>query len=210
MSSEFWRRMTDSLSFYTWATNEQIPERPGCYAWYLPLHIYDDDPDLFLQRVARLFDYDSLSEGAARSTTSARFNWDVIDLEVTRASHLSLTPEKRSKWVQILSDEGSKSQLRELLLQSSLFMPPLYVGKTQSLRRRYLEHVNGKGGGKNDFNHRFTTFAESEDLPIRIDDLVFACLETAPVEVEGASADELNDILEYLLIRLSRPAFGRM
>ena len=96
-------------------------------------------------------------------------------------------------------------------MEASLFMRPLYVGKTDNLRRRYLQHVEGKDRTSNVFHARLSQCANALDLKLRVVDLLFVSLKTSrlPASLEGkVTDDEFNLLIEQIMMQLCQPPFS--
>ena len=196
------------LAFYTKDTSDQIPEAPGCYAWFLPLWIYRDDLRDLMRLVGNLLSYDYPS---AERHTSAHFSWETLHLGVHREPTLALTDDICTAWDELIRDKRYKAAIQQTLIEASLLMPPLYVGRTTSLHRRYLDHTGARARHKNTFHSRFSECVEALGLKLGISDLLFVCI-TTPVELREALADttdgRLNVMLEKVLMQCCRPPFS--
>ena len=197
---------TDSrLGFYTKETKERIPEQPGCYAWFLPLWFYHSDLNDFMQVVGDVLDYDKKPEKEA----NAQFTWESVKLRVrrvTRVAKIQPTQKIRSTWERVYADEQAREELQQTMLEASLLMPPLYVGKTENLRQRYLGHVEGNNYHRNDFHTRFTEHVSTLKLPIDVSDLLFVCIKTE--QKSPHPEDDLEKLIEQILMRFCRPPFS--
>ena len=86
-----------------------------------------------------------------------------------------------------------------------MLFPPLYIGMTNNLRKRYLQHVKNS-----DFNDRFTTCVNDLELKLSVSDLFFVCIET-PKELRkffGDAAGRENELIEQMLMRVCHPPFS--
>lgn len=198
------------MGFFTKETSDQIPEVDGCYAWMLPLWIYRDDLDELLAVVTEMLCYDPSPE----KELDANFNWDRVNLRVRRSVTHHSTPRNTSEtWRGLISENRSREALQHILLEASLLMPPLYVGKTDNLKRRYLQHVQGNKQQNNDFHTRFTQCTVNAGLAIEVSDLLFVCIKT-PTEIRNAFNArqqehlELNELVERIMMQLCRPPFS--
>ena len=196
------------LGFYTKETQHRIPESAGCYAWFVPLWLYREDLDEFLRAVSTLVNYEPDPE----QTVDAPFNWERVRFLVRRDIDTSATERKRDTWSRALRDPDAREALQRSLIEASLLLPPLYIGKAANLRRRYLQHSQGTGDG-NDFHRRFAACAATTNLPLSVSDLLFVCIET-PRELQaalkGASVEtaELDLLTEQILMQLCHPPFS--
>ena len=199
---------TDSrLGFYTKETKERIPEQPGCYAWFLPLWFYHSDLNDLMQVVGDVLDYDSQLEREA----TVRFAWESVKLRVRRAAEAQTSKKIRSTWERVCADTQAKGELQQTMLEASLLMPPLYVGKTKNLKQRYLKHVGGNSDDRNDFHTRFTEHVSNLDLAIGVSDLLFVCIKTEQKSSQvphGVAEDDLERLVEQILMRFCRPPFS--
>ena len=193
------------LGFYTRETKERIPEQPGCYAWFLPLWIYDRDLDRLMTTVGEVYGYEQEPE----KSLTADFSWHSVGLRVR-----SLTPAKpvssdlRGIWDRILSDDEAKAALEALLIEASLLMPPLYVGRTANLKARYQQHVM-ETTGRNDFHTRVMEFVAASGLSLRVSDLLFACVRTHDdLNRKLGKFDNVERLVEQILMRFCRPPFS--
>ena len=199
---------TDSrLGFYTKETKERVPEQPGCYAWFLPLWFYRSDLNELMQVVGGVLNYDKKLEREA----NARFTWESVKLRVRRVAEIQATETIRSTWERVCADAQAKRELQQTMLEASLLMPPLYVGKTKNLRQRYLQHTEGNSYERNDFHTRFTECASDLDLTISVSDLLFVCIKTEQDSAQvplGVAEDDLEKLVEHILMQFCRPPFS--
>ena len=202
---------TEQIGFYPYRSRDQIPSRPGVYAWFLPLNL-QGSPEDFLASARKIFAYDSLSEGRGvwssdEANVKAGFNWDPLRIEISRdekikipvgqAAHLSTLKE---------SPDSVKDSLRNALLASSIFAKPLYVGLANNLFRRHGDHTSEQ----TDFCQKFTKYAHTLKMQITIQDLLFVCIPLAPIQIEDEKwyNDAQVKVLEYMLKTLCQPAFS--
>ena len=195
------------LNIYTCESSAEIPESPGCYAWMLPLWIVRENLDKFLGLVSNLFNY----EPEPKKLVDVSFAWEDINLKVSRSLKPRATEAKESTWHRVRRGVESEEALQQILLESSLLMPPLYVGMTNDLRRRYVEHTQHDIPDRNNFRRRFIEHTSSIGLKIAVHDLLFVCIET-PKDIFDTVKDnvevserEFNELVEQILIQLCRP-----
>ena len=184
-----------------------IPEHPGCYAWMLPLWLYRDDLGDFLSLTNNVLNHESV----AKVRSSISFSWEDIDLTAARHSRARHTEAKERTWNTVLHDSEALAFLKETLLEVSLFMRPLYVGKTDNLRRRYLQHVEGKDQWSNVFHTRLSQCADALGLKLRVVDLLFVSLKTQriPESIQDkVTDDEYNLLIEQIMMQLCHPPFS--
>lgn len=200
------------IGVYTMETNDRIPVGPGCYAWFLPLWIYREELDKFVQIVGNILDYEQEPE----KKVNVSFTWENVNLQARRNTKIKMETETPEKWAQALADVRVRKVLQKTLLEASLLMPPLYVGRTNNLKQRYLQHTHNYGSKKNTFHSRFTEFAETIELKIAVSELLFVCIESDKSDESGESrgilgnSDEsdFNRLIEQLLMQFCRPPFS--
>ena len=189
------------LGFYTNETRHRIPELPGCYAWYLPLWCYDHDLDRLIRLVRGVLDY----EPGKEQETGVQFNWDAVRLVVSRESTHEVVPSARETWNRLMRNESDRDWLQEILLEASLFMPPLYVGRTGNLRNRYTQHVD-RGRSENTFHSRFSECETKLQLDISVSDLLFVSIVTR--KRDDVERDDTESLIEQILMQFCHPAFS--
>ena len=196
------------LGFYTKDTKDRIPELPGCYAWFLPLWRYREDLDELTQLVNDVLDYEQVPEKEAELP----FTWETVKLRARRATRIKGRNAQHVRtWKKVLAEQDARDALQHTLLEASLLMPPLYVGRTNNIKRRYLQHVQEPNFEKNSFHHRFTECVNELDLKISVSDLLFVCIQTPPElrPVLGTSdQSEANVLMEQILMQFCRPPFS--
>lgn len=190
------------LGFYTKETRNEVPELPGCYAWFLPLWFYREDLDQLMQIVGKLVAYDQVSE----KEVDVPFTWESVNLRVRRNAAFQATDDVRATWSKIYTDQAARQALQQILLEASLLMPPLYVGRTSNLKRRYLEHTAGST-----FHFRFTDYVKNLGIKIGVSDLLFVCIETErglDKVLSSIAQNELDKLIERILMQFCRPPFS--
>ena len=209
--TDIWRDVSKRILFFTKETQSQIPEAPGVYAWFLPLYLYNNNLSELLRVLYDVLLYDSNSKGIPTQRVPVNFKWDVLRLTVKKGNPPSEMSEMdQKKWNALLESKEGSEALQKILMEASIFMPPLYVGKTKDLRQRYNQHVTGKTNDENNFHRRFTSHIKSlASIPaLTVSDLIFACVLTDRHSSAMLDAKDLTDLLENLLLRLCRPPFS--
>ena len=173
----------------------------------LPLWIVRENLDKFVGLIGSLFNY----EPEPKKLVDVSFAWEDINLKASRNLKPRVTEAKESTWHRLRSGAETEEALQQILLESSLLMPPLYVGMTNDLRRRYVEHTQHDIPDRNNFRRRFIEHTSSIGLKIAVHDLLFVCIET-PMEIFDIVKDkvkvderEFNELVEQILIQLCRP-----
>jgi hypothetical protein len=122
-----------------------IPERAGLYVWRLKC-CADVEPDLpssdFVDALAR-----SLRRPIGYLPASQLdFTTQLGPLQIGGGA---LTPEKIEFLKGGFSTRPDRDNLVEFCRQLASFAPPIYVGQTDNLRKRVLEHRQGKSSLEN-------------------------------------------------------------
>ena len=176
--NDVWLNVNKEIGFYTKETFEKIPDVPGVYAWFYPLRILTKNPYEFIREVNLILNYDSSVNGKPSKRELVEFKWETIDLSLDINSKEPDLDNFMEIWEKAAESETKFDQLRKLIMRASIFMTPLYVGKTVQLRRRCFEHITGNDG-KNNFNKRYSGFAEKNNIRFNsINDLLFVCVRT--------------------------------
>lgn len=195
------------LGLYTKETKDRIPELPGCYAWFLPLWFYRSELDDLMLLVRNVLDYEQEPE----KRVNVPFTWESVNLHVRRGTRIKAEKKRHAAWKQILTDTTAREALQQTLLETSLLMPPLYVGRTNNLKQRYLQHTQPRDFTRNDFHSRFTECVKDLNLKISVTDLLFVCIKT-PNELREVLGDsdesESNLLIEHILMQFCRPPFS--
>lgn len=203
---DVWREVGSRIGFFTKETRGEIPEAPGCYAWFIPLWIYSDDLRQLVEHLSKALLYDPVTGGKREHV--ATFNWDAMSVQLQKLPNVGVTDAKEAEWRRIMGDQQLREAFERALMEASILMPPLYVGKADNLRVRYIQHVEGAGPQANVFHTRFTTFARSVGLPLTVSDLLFVCIKTAPDTDRALRDANANALLEQILMQLCRPPFS--
>ena len=190
------------LGFYTKETRREVPELPGCYAWFLPLWFYRENLDELMRVVGELVAYDQVSE----REVDVPFTWESVNLQVRRDVSFQATDDVRATWDHICADEPKRQALQQILLEASLLMPPLYVGRTGNLKRRYIEHTT-----RSAFHSRFTDYVAKLGIKIDVSDLLFVCIKTErelDKVLSGVAQNDFDKLIERVLMQFCRPPFS--
>ena len=160
-----------------------------------------------MQIVCGLLSYDKIPE----KEVDAPFTWESIKLRVRRCAEIRINDEIRTIWQRVLANDETKKILQQTLMEASILMPPLYVGRTNNLKRRYLQHTGGDRLSKNNFHFRFMEYAEELEIKISVSDLLFVCIETQK-DLDRIFLDmkenEFNVLIEQILMQFCRPPFS--
>jgi len=214
--------LSERFKIFTYRDRHDIPELPGTYAWFFPLYLLKDYQTA--QQIAdmyrKVFALDSKFDGESllkeneyledRHTRS----WQSVSIktEVIIAPGGRLPDDCDLIWKRVQADPIKKAAFEEALITASLFMPPLYIGKSNNLHARYNDHIKKSG-----FNERFKKFAKMQNLPIATHDLLFCCLsvdsESEKIMTEESEEQDgikgMNYLLEHILMKSARPPFSK-
>jgi len=217
---KLWQNVSDNIEFFTYKTRNSIPEESGLYAWYLPVHVWDNDIFKTLDFIQKAMLYDSGVGGSEKNIgESIReknlvFNWDKVKVILEKKSGCRRTDFKA--WEKLKSNEKDYDLIKEAIMKSTIFSRPLYVGRTKNMKDRYGQHVKGQGSK---FYERFNRFIEEynknnisknsneKKIPLKVSDLVFA---TLPIGSVIESHDkEITELVESILMNIIQPPFSR-
>jgi hypothetical protein len=205
---DIWRNLSSRVLFFTKETAYDIPEAPGVYGWFLPLWIFDTKLESFLAKINALYSYDAKCQSVAECEVQAGFNWEHLAVRLRKSYSNIVAQERVVEWDARMGDKSQKEAIAVSLMESSIFMPPLYVGKADVLKTRYEQHVQGFPRNANHFHARFTNFARKQDLNLNVSDLLFVCiLSDLSVQAKLKSANA-NELLETVLLKLCKPVFS--
>jgi len=215
MLNDVWRTIGKEVGFFYEANFEDVPSSPGVYAWFYPLRVLSREPEA-LQRVVEevqaLLNYDSGVRGPPSKEAILEFSWwNYSILAGRRPNILQLPDTLQQAWNAIVKNEEQFSEFQRTLLRASIFMPPLYVGKTDNLNTRCQQHLRG-GAGQNDFHDRFENNAHQLGLRLRsVRQLVFSCVRTGPPVEQRLSqpATRVHELVERVMNGICAPPYGK-
>lgn len=207
--------LDEKIKYYSFETFKNVPSDPGVYAWFYPLRIIGTDLSGLVDEVNFIFNFnhDSATDGNSKIVSS--LGWRDYSLE-TKFKELEVTSSLYSMWDTYVSQysencefiENSKEikDLKRIIFTSSVFLPPLYIGKTNNLHRRCDEHISGSPD-INSFHNRFKKHVEyNNNVNCRdVEDLLFACINTRDF---NNLPDENEVLVESILMNLIKPIFS--
>lgn len=207
---DIWIDVSKRIGFFTKENWNQIPEEPGIYAWFLPLWLYKEDLNELLEIVNEIFLYDAECKGIPQKTVEINYNWSSVNLNLKDEYRLIITQELQENWKQSMQNEELKEAIAQTLMEASIFLPPLYVGKTIDLKNRYLQHRDGTPNQKNVFRNRFIEHSQkcSIKVPLLVSDLLFVCIPTSLKTSKLVSQEKVNTLVEKVLLQLCKPMFS--
>lgn len=160
-----------------------VSKKPGVYAWYPRLSLDDMSAKGFRQ---------SVDDQLASSSTLPRVRGKIGPCEAELIlKNAALTNKKRNICDDLARKPAQRSRFSLALLSASIFQPPLYVGKADSLRMRIKNHRDGL----TDFGQEMTTQNLMPDSLV----VAYVLLENVP--------KKSNELLEYILSLVSTPPF---
>jgi hypothetical protein len=208
--NDVWRNIGDRIGVYSYETAADIPATAGVYGWFLPLWEYHNDIEDFLSLVATIQNYDYAGGGVPERAVRATFTWESIELKLTRRLPRRLTSQMKAAWARLQENSDARESFQVPLMLGSLLLPPLYVGKTKNLARRYVEHTASVPSGRySGFAQRFDAYVSSLDINLQVEDLLFLTISTHGLVQDEALSDEYTTLIESVLMRLSRPRFSQ-
>lgn len=207
--NDVWRNVGRRILFFTSETHEKIPAQTGIYAWFYPLRIHSKNPYDFVTEINKILFYDSSKEGAPERRIDIDFNWDRIRL-ILQKSYLERdsSPSLLDGWRRVMRNPHAADVLKRTIMECSILMPPLYVGRTDNLYQRYLQHVRG-GGRNSNFHKRFIEFSSKADIVSRVSELLFVCIVTSDEDIEGSIGSDLSVVIEGIMKLLCKPTYGK-
>jgi hypothetical protein len=209
---ELWRKLTsDQIGFYTDKTSSKIPEKPGIYAWFLPIDI-NGELSTAIRKYKEYYGYDSSIKDNFNVGGVSEFQWSTFRYEAYVTSDYRVQTTLEDKWIGMSEELSSKrfKALRQAINLTSIFSKPLYVGLTKNLSGRYEQHLSGTK--KNSFYKRFTDFSEAKGLDIRMKQLIFCCIpfDHFNYSEEGFMDDDAIQVIEYIVKNICGPVFGEV
>lgn len=201
--NDVWKKANEQIGFYTKDNFENIPSLPGVYAWFYPLRITSDKLSDFLKQVSFILNYDAVNAGLPSRTNEVIYNWEKLIIKIETANLDADYSRYENTWKKLCTTENFDT-FRKIILKSSIFLPPLYVGKTTNLNIRSFQHINGTAG--NSFHSRFETHAEKNDYVSAksVKDLLLVTLTTEEIICD----EDTEGLIEFLLKIFSKPKYS--
>jgi len=216
---KLWQNVSDNIKFFTYKTRNSIPEESGLYAWYLPVHIWDNNISKTLDFFQKAMLYDSGVGGGGKNIGKSireedlTFTWDRISVVLEKKS--SARRQNFESWDRLQDNEEYYNLIKEAIMKSTILSRPLYVGRSKNIRNRYGQHVSGR----TKFYERFSQFVEEYNknsldkdpndikINLKVSDLVFSAL---PIGSDLESDDEeITTLIESILMNIVQPPFSR-
>jgi hypothetical protein len=212
--NDVWRTIGTEVGFFYEANFDQIPSAPGVYAWFYPLRILSRSPGALQQLVGEaqaLLNFDSSMNGVPRLEAEIPVAWWKWVIAAGRSpKEIELSEFLSRAWTEVYTSDELFGDFQKTLLKSSIFMPPLYVGKADNLNTRCGQHLRGADGA-NDFHRRYEGFAKHLNLRVRsVRDLIFACVRTG-IAAEHDPTQEpspVHELVECVMKGICAPPYG--
>lgn len=205
--NNIWRKVNSEISFYTSETFDNIPRQAGVYAWFYPLRIVTKDLNQFMDEVSIALNYDSYSNGAPVRELKYEINWESFSHRIEIVPGIPKVESFKHIWDYYSADDDRFNELRKIIMRSSIFLPPLYVGKAQDLNVRCFQHINNNQKN-NSFHTRFEEYARIKNLRVKkVSDLLFVALRT---EEDNTISEQAEDLVEAILKYLAKPKYSKI
>jgi|LWDU01.1.fsa_nt_gi hypothetical protein len=214
---DVWRDISKYINIYTSKNFDDVPSKPGVYAWFYPIELPSMNIGDLAVELSSILNYDSKLKDEPCNKEVIPFNWKDTEVRIKEIPHSRFSDATHKKWDNMSKDKKSLLHFRKIMLVSSILMPPLYVGKTNNLLRRCNEHRNS-GEDKNGFHNRFEEYTKNKKLvngrefnSKTVEDLIFVCIKTDLNEShEILEKDEnfFSELLEEILKVIAKPPYG--
>ena len=169
-------------------------DEPAVYAWFRDLTLSPavlTSKDDFVDTVLRLFE-NPLSE--ERRSRIKPFYEVGLTIKPKR-----LSPKKENSLRHYATNEDIREEIGKALEAMIFWQVPLYIGKTNRLVNRVLDHVNRE----TDLANRLET------MGLDIHDCLLAYMPISNRDEEEISIMPLEQLVEDIITRLSTPGFVR-
>ncbi len=211
--NDIWRELSGRIHFYTKQTSKDIPDSPGLYAWYLPLWLFKNDIDALNDLIQNIYLYDSDVQGAPELSKIFAFNWASFLVTLGGQKHGQYSQDTIDKWKTLSNNTEFLEAFKVTLMEASILLPPLYVGRTNNLKTRYSQHLNASDQDRNNFNNRFSSHIRSLGLKLKLSDLIFCCVlskksTNSKISTLSGIECDVSDFIEQIILKLAKPPFS--
>ncbi|MCF8001393.1 MAG: hypothetical protein K9K32_00490 [Halanaerobiales bacterium] len=204
-------RLNEKINYYTFETFNEIPAQPGVYAWFYPLRIRTNKIDSFINDISNVFNFywDTENNKVAERSVSGEIGWRRYEFK-TMLKKINENSKVVDKWKEMHSNPKERSkkeidEIKKIVFISSIFMPPLYIGKSNNLYNRCQQHVRGGNENDSSFHNRFEKYAEDKNLSHNtVQQLIFACIRTGDFKLEN----DYENLIETILIKSIKPIYS--
>lgn len=207
--NDIWRNVNQEIGFYVRGTFDKVPRLPGIYAWFYPLRVTTKDPFAFINEVNTILNYDAFVEDKPYINTSNELSWERFLINFKREYKEPNLDNFMNIWNTAINSESTYNHLRRIIMKASIFMPPLYVGKTVNLFNRCSQHRNGNDINNN-FSKRYSDFTNKHNLKNnKVSDLLFVTISTKEELEFDDYIEDTESLVEEILKHLSKPAYSK-
>jgi len=205
--NDVWRRFNEEIGFYTNESFKNVPFSPGVYAWFYPLRVVTTDLYEFLREVDIILNYDSEIKGKPKKENFIKFSWDTFHQQVELRTKTINLSSFEDIWNAAIQNENEFDELRKVIMRASVFLSPLYVGKTNNLNYRCHQHIFGTADDNN-FHKRFMEYATLNEVKTdKISDLLFVAIKTRE---EKKQLNKTEELVESILKYLAKPKYSQL
>ena len=202
------KEFQDQVGYFNFKDREKIPNSAGFYAWFLPLWMYSEDLNDLIKIVSEVFSYEvsCVDDPENFVNKDIDFNWSHLKLKI---KHLKRTTkpipfELVDSWSEVVSNEESKLAAQKAMMLASIYMPPLYVGKSDDLKGRYEQHIS-----ESTFKVRFESNIKKLGITLSVHDLLFSCILIDSDVAKELRKYKLNELIEKAIMRMSNPPYSK-
>jgi hypothetical protein len=204
--------INEKIKYFSLETFNEVPDEPGIYAWFYPLRLKGRELRDFIEDINLVFNFYHDGKEIKESKAVVNMGWKKFSLG-TGYKPVSNYSSFIKKWEELYIDSTKTDsslrdikELKKVIFISSIFMPPLYIGKAKDLNYRCQQHIMGTSNEKNVFHNRFRNYAAMHKMSCRnVEDLIFACISTKKFNLEGNKYEEL---IEQILLNLIKPMYS--
>jgi len=201
----------EKIRYYTYETFKNIPSEPGVYCWFYPLNIRNGELKEFLDEINIIFNFNYDDREKGNSRTEFSMGWRKYSL-ATEYKNISSSEPFLKKWstlyieAALSGDTKDLEGLKKILFISSIFMPPLYIGKAFDLSTRCQQHIIGTTEKDNNFHNRYKNYTKLHKTSYRnVEELIFACISTKQFNLDDK---KYEDLIEKMLMKLVKPIYS--
>jgi len=204
--------INDKIKYFSLETFNNVPAEPGIYAWFYPLRLKGRELQDFIEDVNLVFNFYQNGKEIKESKAVFNMGWKKFALE-TGYKQVSKDSSFIKEWEELCIDSAKTDsalmdikELKKIIYISSIFMPPLYIGKATDLHNRCQQHIMGTFNESNVFHNRFRNYAALHKMSCRnIEDLIFACISTKKFNFKDNKYEKL---IEQILLNLIKPMYS--
>ncbi len=203
--------LNKKIKYYTFETFNNVPSESGVYAWFYPLRLKNRELKAFIDEIDLVFNFCTDGNETGKPRADVNMGWRKYSLE-TEFKEISKTSSFIEEWRQLFinaaksGDSNDIEELKKIIFISSIFMPPLYIGKATNLFDRCQGHISGTKDESNIFHHRFKNYTTTHKMSCRnVEDLILACISTKQFNLNEKKYESL---VERILMNLIKPIYS--